>query len=297
MTTADTAMSNDARWGAGGLLTTSAAARLLGVGPTTIKRWADEGRLVAVKTVGGHRRIVRESADRMLRQDRIHTALAPVESGDLFGERWAGLLLEEVEPRRIQAALLKERARLGSWWRVADFVGEVIDQLGTLWETGAVTVAEEHVASNGLTRAISACAAAIPSNPQAPRALLCSVEGELHTLGIHLVELTLHEAGWGTLWLGGYTPGEVLMDALDRYHPELVAISASAWSSKPEQLAFLHARIAEACRTQETALVVGGRGAWPAAPGYGVRLFSFEELQRHLNRFPQRGGPSNRTGG
>ncbi len=38
------------------LLTTREAAERLGVGPTSIKRWADAGLLRAVRTLGGHRR-------------------------------------------------------------------------------------------------------------------------------------------------------------------------------------------------------------------------------------------------
>lgn len=37
-------------------LTTQEAASLLGVGPSSIKRWADDGRLPSMKTPGGHRR-------------------------------------------------------------------------------------------------------------------------------------------------------------------------------------------------------------------------------------------------
>ncbi|MBX2811747.1 MAG: helix-turn-helix domain-containing protein [Myxococcales bacterium] len=40
----------------GRLLTTREAAEILGVGPTTVKRWSDEGKLPALKTAGGHRR-------------------------------------------------------------------------------------------------------------------------------------------------------------------------------------------------------------------------------------------------
>jgi len=42
------------------------AATLLGVSVSTIQQWVDSGELTAWKTVGGHRRISRESVDRML---------------------------------------------------------------------------------------------------------------------------------------------------------------------------------------------------------------------------------------
>ncbi|MEO1483980.1 MAG: helix-turn-helix domain-containing protein [Myxococcota bacterium] len=38
------------------LMTTQEAAKLLGVGPSSVKRWADDGRLPTIKTPGGHRR-------------------------------------------------------------------------------------------------------------------------------------------------------------------------------------------------------------------------------------------------
>ncbi len=40
-------------------LTSSEAARLLGVSPKTISRWADDGRIASIVTLGGHRRFAR----------------------------------------------------------------------------------------------------------------------------------------------------------------------------------------------------------------------------------------------
>lgn len=56
------------------LITTRAAAGLLGVGTTSIKRWSDDGTLSCVRTAGGHRRFVRADVLRLLQQGRIHDA-------------------------------------------------------------------------------------------------------------------------------------------------------------------------------------------------------------------------------
>jgi excisionase family DNA binding protein len=48
------------------LLTTSEVASLFRVDPKTVTRWAKEGRLSAVRTLGGHRRYHKEQIDTIL---------------------------------------------------------------------------------------------------------------------------------------------------------------------------------------------------------------------------------------
>jgi excisionase family DNA binding protein len=49
-------------------LSTSHAAKVLGVAPTTIKGWAEKGIINGWKTAGGHRRISKQSVDAILQQ-------------------------------------------------------------------------------------------------------------------------------------------------------------------------------------------------------------------------------------
>ena len=49
------------------------ASRLLGVDPDTLRRWADEGRIEAFTTSGGHRRFARSALERIL-EARRHDA-------------------------------------------------------------------------------------------------------------------------------------------------------------------------------------------------------------------------------
>lgn len=60
------------------LLTTQEAADRLAVGPTTIKRWADEGRIDVVRTLGGHRRYTLASVLRVQRAEAGLEASAPL---------------------------------------------------------------------------------------------------------------------------------------------------------------------------------------------------------------------------
>ena len=49
-------------------LTPGEVARILHVSPKTINRWANEGRIPCVLTLGGHRRFPREGVDEAVRQ-------------------------------------------------------------------------------------------------------------------------------------------------------------------------------------------------------------------------------------
>ena len=53
-----------------GWLSLGQASRLLGVSNGTLRRWADDGRLLAFTTPGGHRRFSREAVERLLPADR-----------------------------------------------------------------------------------------------------------------------------------------------------------------------------------------------------------------------------------
>lgn len=48
------------------LMTPAEAASTLGVTPTTVRRWADQGALTHIRTAGGHRRYSRTEIEKLL---------------------------------------------------------------------------------------------------------------------------------------------------------------------------------------------------------------------------------------
>jgi len=61
--------------GTGGWLSLGPASQLLGIDPDTLRRWADEGRVPAWTTPGGHRRFDAEALNRLVEARRSRTRL------------------------------------------------------------------------------------------------------------------------------------------------------------------------------------------------------------------------------
>lgn len=255
------------------LWATGRTAGALGVAPTTVQRWADEGRLPSVRTVGGHRRFRPSDVEALRRSLEGRAAAAEV---------WADLLVARADPYRLQAALLGSRARSGSWAPVADELGAGLDELGRRWERQDCSVFEEHLASERLARALARCGELIPVGPGAPACLLLTAEGEEHTLGLSLVELVAREAGWRCDWLGRRTPFGEVERAVKSLRPPLVGVSASSYLAAPGPLRRQAETLGAICRPAGVELVLGGNGAWPDEPPFGRRMKSLQELIRFL---------------
>lgn len=242
------------------LLSNVEVGRLAGVGPTAVKRWADQGLLPCVRTAGGHRRFHRDEVEKFLLTTRGSSASAFVD------------LLLQTDGLGVEARLLTERSRLGSWLAVAEMLGEALSELGRRWRAGTVTIVQEHLASGRLSRALARIGDALPVAPGAPRCMLACAEGDRHALGLSLVEVALREAGWATLWAGQDTPAADLAEVARQGEAEMIAVSASAASTEPEALLRQAEVLGAACSKSGVALAFGGSGAWPEPPPGGERF-------------------------
>ena len=255
------------------------AARQLGVGVSTLKRWADSGKIDSFRTLGGHRRFTGRALGRFR---------ARRESAGSFEADWLDLLCNENDSNAVAAELLRLRASAGAWCLAADQLGTVMDELGKRWASGAITVLQEHLASQRLSRACSLCAQTLPVSPAAPRALLATAEGDEHTLGLALAELVFREAGWEPLWAGRSTPVSSLVEAIKQKAVDLVALSASSASQDAETLARNYLALELSARDADVELVLGGEGAWPDDLPHGHRFHAFADLSRLLREMAGR---------
>ena len=265
-------------------LSTKDAMLKLGVGSTTIKRWTDEGKLSSHRTPGGHRRINPADVERLLKRHSISSEMVTVDN-------LLGLLLENSNLAVFRQELFRLYQERGSWFEVADTLGTLVTEIGARWASGNYSIVEEHIQSERLMLTLAVLAHSLPVEQNAPVCLVTSLSGELHSLGLSMVQLCLRSAGINTLWVGVNTPTEALCEYIKDSSPDLVAVSASSWSNDEQALLRNQRLLAAVCEAQGVELIVGGNGAWPDELSYGSRCRAFSELKVLLEVFKEKHQP------
>ena len=101
-------------------------------------------------------------------------------------------------------------------------------EIGRLWHTNQVSVAQEHYCSAATQLIMSQLYPYIFSTEKIGRKFVAaSVGGELHEIGIRMVADFFELEGWDTYYMGANTPTESILSAVEDYQPDILGISAT----------------------------------------------------------------------
>jgi methanogenic corrinoid protein MtbC1 len=179
-----------------------------------------------------------------------------VPAASLSPELLAGLLADGDD----ELAAWTLRHALAESPREAVFDGLLRDAMalvGERWASGQWSVAEEHLASRTLLRALERVRPQLgPEHRIGPVAVLAGAPGEQHMIGLACLEQVLAEHGWTVANLGADVPAGDLGAFVRRNEVALVALSASH-SARLEPLAD-SVREARAAGGARIPVMVGG---------------------------------------
>ncbi len=109
-----------------------------------------------------------------------------------------------------------------------DLLQPLLVQVGALWESGRISVAQEHLASAVVGRVMAGFASfRLPAGRHPPRAVVAAAPDELHEIGAWMLADLLEVHGWQIRYLGANVPEKALLDLLEEFRPTLVAISVT----------------------------------------------------------------------
>jgi methanogenic corrinoid protein MtbC1 len=131
-------------------------------------------------------------------------------------------------------------------------------EIGALWETGQVTVGEEHRASEIMSRVVDICSQAFSHASRTKgRAFITAAPGERHTLGARIVADLLEIDGWDVDYVGATSPTADLVYLAANTGPDVIGISVAMPSNLP-QLATLTRRLRALPQLGGARIMVGG---------------------------------------
>ncbi len=163
--------------------------------------------------------------------------------------------------------------------------------IGELWKRGAITVADEHVATAIAHRVLASLYSSQANGPLDVRdtVLLAAPAGEHHGLGLRIVSDLLELSGFHVVYLGADTPADALAAAVADHDPTLVALS----QTMPLGSGSLEEAMAAVAATRPaTAILLGGLGVTQELIDTGVPyLASVEGLVAEVERLASRGAP------
>lgn len=269
------------------LLRIGELSRRTGVSPELLRAWERRYDLLKpTRSAGGLRLYGADDVERVTRmQQRLAEGLAAAEAAALASDYAAataeslafdsasarhelGAALEAFDEPAAQAILdsLLSSTTLDSM--LADVIIPYLHELGERWESGEISVAQEHFVSAVLRGRLLGLGRGW-GRGFGPCALLACLPGEQHDLGLISFGLVLRARGFRIAYLGGDTPVESVVSAADAVDPEFVVLSAVDAKSFRKLVPELRA-LARSHR-----ICIGGAGAREAeAKAIGATLLS-----------------------
>lgn len=136
-------------------------------------------------------------------------------SSELPGEDALVSAAESLEPANL-ADVMGRAFSGGPFEEVADrWILPQLTRIGEAWESGRLSVAQEHFASAGLMRAISAVFDAAPTAPTGPTVLVGLPPGDRHQIALFTFATCLKRRGVNVVYLGADIPVDEWVRAAD----------------------------------------------------------------------------------
>lgn len=121
-----------------------------------------------------------------------------------------------------------------------DIFQESLYEIGRLWETNRIGVAEEHMGTAITQFIMSNLYQHLEmSDTRRGRLVITGVQGELHQVGANMVADVLEADGWDVMFLGADVPPESVVQAVLRHRADVLGISVTMFVNVPVVIALV----------------------------------------------------------
>ncbi len=252
------------------LLSPKVLAAALGVSESSLKRWVDAGKISAMRTEGGHRRISIQEAVRFIRETGAQIAHPEMLDMPEIARAGSEQLLHHLQRGDVLGARGWLLGRYLGGASVEDLcdgpVREAMHALGELWRHDEAGIFIEHRGTDICLQALAQLRNTFTPPADAPVALGAAPEDDPYLLPSFMAAIVMASCGMRAVNLGPDTPVMAMAAAAKEHQPRLVWISASAPVPPARAKAIAEWLLS---LPPTTATIVGGRNA-EAIAAHGV---------------------------
>lgn len=195
--------------------------------------------------------------DQNKRMHRIEKQDSSMGIQDLKDE-FLSMLMDSDEDRALELLMIPLSDGIPVQVIYEEIIQDALYQVGALWETGVIDVASEHLISEMVSRIIARLDAYIkPKRKLDSRVLCMTINGEIHTLGLRMVNNILKEEGFKTFYLGINVPIDALIQQLIDKNIDFLVISVTM-ESHLNVLELLIRQLKSHQKLSQLKVIVGG---------------------------------------
>jgi MerR family transcriptional regulator, light-induced transcriptional regulator len=138
-----------------------------------------------------------------------------------------------------------------------DIFQEALYEIGRLWESNRITVADEHMGTAITQFVMSNIYQQMQTSERhLGRAVITGVQGELHQIGANMVADLMENDGWDVIFLGTNVPPEGVMNTVRQHRADLLGISSTMHANHSRVIHLIDAVKSESGNSVQ--IMVGG---------------------------------------
>lgn len=168
-------------------------------------------------------------------------------------------IVRHLDGETLDAAFQTSWTRLGAMRFLVERAVPFLREVGDAWMRGELAVYHEHFATEHLRSFLAGKWRPLTDRNMGPRAVLATMPGERHDVGLHMAAVALALAGWRPVFLGSDTPLGDIGSAAATADAAAVVIGLSACVQRADAIEELE-QLRDTL-SPGTLLVVGGAGA------------------------------------
>ncbi len=145
-----------------------------------------------------------------------------------------------------------------------DVFQEALYEIGRLWETNQITVADEHMGTAITQYVMSNLYQYLEvADSRRGKLVMTGVQGELHQVGANMVADVMEADGWDVMFLGTNVPAEGVIESIRQHKADLFGISSTMYFNIPKVI-----ELVEATRKEfgDSIRIMLGGGAFRSLP-------------------------------